>query len=1051
MNRMNRFGLLGTSALGSAAFFGSLALATPAHAQTDCSTLPTQAERDACANQATAEPGTQPATQGGNITVTGSRIARPTLESPVPVTSVSAADLLSQGTINIGDALNDLPQLRSTFSQANSTRFIGTSGLNLLDLRGLGISRTLVLVNGRRHITASPGDYLVDTNTIPDDLLERVDVVTGGSSAIYGSDAVAGVVNFIMKRDFDGIRLSGQGGISSRGDRGSYFGALTVGRNFSEGRGNIAVSAEYSRVNALYNVDRPDLTGAFTGRRQFNLSDDPAGEPAAGDGVPDQTFFNGGVRNGTISDGGEVNAVCTAAIIATRPDRCRPAGFAQRYMFDQTGRLILSNPSLDFRDITNGGSSNTVGGLGSTLNNTGQLDPKLVRYSINLLAHYDISEAFSPYVEAKFVRIKANQEGQPSFVQGGLLGTFRCNNPFLLPDALQTLQAIGQCANPPTSSFAVSRFNVDFGGRGELHQRDTYRIVGGIQGTFNDDWKYDISVNYGELRTKLDSLNNLVLTDINGNFDGYLLAFDAVRNAAGQIVCRVNQVTVTRPDCVPINMFGQNMPSQAALDFVNTTAHRDEKATELDILATLGGDTSSFFELPGGPIRFSIGGEYREETAHSAFDPLTAAGGTFLNAIAPFDPPKLTIKEAFAEVELPILKDLPFADELTVSGAARISDYNSAAGTVWTYSGAVYYAPIHDLRFRANYARSVRAPTQSDLFSSQSQNFNFIADPCDVLNIGGGPNRAANCAAAGVPVGFVNTPARSATLSFLQGGNPNLVSEKSDSYTLGVIFEPRWVRGLSLTVDYYRIHVANLIAVLSAQTIINSCYDAPGGISNTFCANVFRDPTTHFFADPATISGPINFQRQKTKGVDFDLAWNRTMGNGDRFSLRGIFTYVMQRTNYIDPAFPDAPNRQLSELGDPQIEFQVSANYRTGPLSLRYQVQYIGKQTVGTYEQQHAYPGVCPVTPIPGLTCTPGSIVRLPPSNADAFSPVYYPSVIYHNARIGWNIDRKFEWYFGVDNISNKIPPLGNLGVGAGGAIWDNVGRYFYSGFKANF
>jgi len=1033
---MNRFGLLGTSALCSAVFIGSLALATPAYAQdTDCSVLPTQAERDACtAGNTTPAAGNQPAAEGGNITVTGSRIARPTLESPVPVTSVTATDLLSQGTINIGDALNDLPQLRATFSQANSTRFIGTSGLNILDLRGLGVSRTLVLVNGRRHITGLPGDYLVDVNTIPDDLLERVDIVTGGSSAIYGSDAVAGVVNFVLKRDFDGIRVSGQGGISNEGDRGSYFGSVTVGRNFAEGRGNVAVAAEYSKANALYTIDRPKMTGAFTGRRQFNLSENTAGEPGGSNGIPDNQFYIG-VRNGNIADGGLISSSCTAAVL-TNLARCRATGFNQRYVFMPDGTLQLSNPGLDFRDITNGGSNNAIGGFGSTLQNTGQLVPELERFSVNFLAHYDISEAFSPYIEAKFVRIKANQEGQPSFLQGGLLGTLRCNNAFLTTAQQQTLQLAGQCGgvggNLATTTFALSRFNVDFGGRGELHTRDTYRVVGGVQGTFNDDWKYDVSVNYGKLKTKLDSLNNLLLFDQAGNFDGYLLAFDARRNAAGQIVCGVNQVTVTRPDCVPINLFGNGSPSAAALDFVNTTAHRDERATEFDVLATLAGDTSGFFELPGGPIRFSIGAEYRKETAHSEFDALTASGGTFLNAIQPFNPPNLTIKEAFGEVELPILKDLPFADELTLNGAVRVSDYNTAAGTVWTYNGGIYYAPIHDVRFRGNYARSVRAPTQSDLFSSASQNFAFIQDPCDILFINNGPNRAANCTAAGVPANFVNAPARAATLSFLQGGNPFLESEESDSYTLGVIFEPRWVRGMSVTVDYYRIHVANLIATLTAQTIINSCYDAPGGLNNGFCAVVFRDPGGFFSQPTATIAGPINFQRQKTQGIDVDVAWNRTFGNGDRLGIRGIFSYVMQRTNYIDPANPDNPNRQLSELGDPQLEFQMSANYRTGPLRLRYQFQFIGKQNISTYEAQHSYNGA-------------------PPTNADVFPVVNYPSIIYHNARIGWEIDKKLEFYFGVDNISNRLPPFGSLGVGAGSSIFDNVGRYFYSGFKANF
>ena len=251
----------------------------------------------------------------------------------------------------------------------------------------------------------------------------------------------------------------------------------------------------------------------------------------------------------------------------------------------------------------------------------------------------------------------------------------------------------------------------------------------------------------------------------------------------------------------------------------------------------------------------------------------------------------LSVKEAFGEIEIPIVRDRPLLNELTLSGAVRVSDYNTSAGTVWTYNGAVYYAPIHDLRFRANYSRSVRAPTQSDLFSAQSQNFNFISDPCDVLFINAGPNRAANCAAAGVPAGFVNDPARNFSLAVLEGGNPALKVETSTSYTVGAIIEPHWIPGLSITVDYYNIKVRNLIATLSAQTIINSCYNSPSGINNPFCAEVFRNPD-HTFANPATLAGPINFQKQITRGIDVDLGLDpqvrhwRSPGSARHLQLR---------------------------------------------------------------------------------------------------------------------------------------------------------------------
>ena len=1063
--------LLPVAAIGQVA--SSPSTATTATGAKDCAQGTTQPGCPGSADTSTTDNADgSAAIANGTIVVTGSRIARPTLSSPVPITSITALDLLSTGTINIGDALNHLPALRSTFSQANSTRFIGTSGLNLLDLRGLGTARTLVLVNGRRHITSSPGDYLVDTNTIPDDLLERVDIVTGGSSAIYGSDAVAGVVNFILKRNFDGIKVAGQGSISSRGDRGSYFGSVTVGRNFAGGRGNIAVAAEFSRANALYNVDRDGQTGAFSGRSQFNLRQSTIGEPVGGNGMFDNAFFTG-VRNGNIADGGLVTAVCDNKNPSqlANANRCRPSstpfvsstnrgiGLGQRYVFDANGNLTLSAPTVDFRDITTNfgaprpafGSSNTIGGLGSTLRNTGQLDPQLERYSVNMLAHFDVTPAFSPFVEAKYVRIYANQEGQPSFFSpiSGTLGLpeLRCSNAFLTASSLATLQSIGRCANPATDSFATSRFNVDFGGRGELERRETYRIVAGVQGTFNSNWKYELAVNYGRLNTSLRSLNNLVLADINGNDDGFALAYNAVNAPAGfagsnfvtgptgnKVICAVNSVTNVRPDCVPVNLFGVGAPSRAALNFINTTSTRIERATELDLTANLAGDLGKLFSLPGGPVAFAVGSEYRQETAFSAFDPLTASGGTFLNAIQPFTPPKLTVKEAYGELNVPLVKDVPFIHELTLSGAARVSKYNTTAGTTFTYNGAVVYAPVEDLRFRAGYARAVRVPTQSDLYSTLSQNFAQVGDPCDAGRINNGSaTRSANCTALGVPAGFVNTVANSQSTSYQSGGNSKLVPETSTSYTIGGILQPHWVPGLSLTVDYYNIKVTNLIAGVSFQTILNQCADLPT-IANSFCALVnARKPTGEFATPYAGVAATVNFAKQTTAGIDADLAYNRRFESGARISLRGIFSYVIDRTNYLDPVFTKVPTRQLSNLGDPQIQGQFSAEYETSSgINFRYQFLYVGRQTIGLYQAQHSYNGN-------------------PPTNPNQYPQVYYPAITYHNARIGFNVQKKFEFYLGVDNIFDQLPPLGLTGTGGGSGIYSNVGRQYYSGFKVHF
>ena len=976
----------------------------------------------------------------GTIVVTGSRIARPTLSSSIPLTSVNANELLATGNVSVGDALNDLPSLRSTYTQANSNRFIGTTGLNLLDLRGLGISRTLVLVNGKRHITALPGDYIVDTNTIPADLLDRVDVITGGSSAVYGSDAVAGVVNFVLKRNFDGIRARAQGSITSRQDHGSYFASITAGRNFADGRGNIAIAAEYAQANALYFTDRDGLTGAFSGRSQFNLTTDSSLDGATGsDGIIDNQFFSG-VRNGTISDGGLITAVCPTTVAAgtVLAGRCRAsrvrgatANNAERYSFDTNGNLVLSVPTIDFRDVTNGGSTNTVGGLGSTLRNTGQIAPGLKRYAINLLSHFDVSDAFKPFIEAKYVRIDALQEGQPSFIQGGTLGTFSCSNPFLNAQSLATLQSIGRCANPVTGTFAVSRFNTDFGGRRQTVKRETYRIVAGAEGTFNDDWKYEFSANYAELSTHLEGLNNLQLFNLDGTNGPFLKAIDAVRNTAGQIVCRVNQTTVTDPNCVPINLFGVGAPSAAALRYVNTTALRDEKATELDLLASVSGDLSQLFELPGGPIGFAVGGEYRRETAYSIYDPLTASGATFFNAIQPFTPPSFEVGEAFGEVNVPILKDMSFAKELTISGAARYSKYKGSTGGVWAYNFGGIYAPIDDIRFRVNYSRSVRAPTASDLYSPFSQNFASIADPCDILNINNGTaNRAPNCVAAGVPANFVNTPARTATLSIRSGGNQFLTAETSTSLTIGAVFKPSFIPGFTATVDFYDIKVKNLIATVSANQILNNCYDS-ATLNNQYCLLVSRG-AGGFFNDPAVTVAAVNFAALRATGIDVDLAYNHKFDNGDRLDYRIVATYVVRRNNFLDLNNPTVPDRVKSELGDPEWSLGASVNYKHGPFGVRYSVNYVGPQTIGTYEAQNSFNGN-------------------PPQNADQFPQVYYKAVLYHNLRAEIEASKKFTFYFGVDNVTDKLPQLGLLGTGGGDGIFSPYGRSYYAGVKADF
>jgi outer membrane receptor protein involved in Fe transport len=457
---------------------------------------------------------------------------------------------------------------------------------------------------------------------------------------------------------------------------------------------------------------------------------------------------------------------------------------------------------------------------------------------------------------------------------------------------------------------------------------------------------------------------------------------------------------------------------------------------------------------------------------------LTSSGATFLNALQDFRPPVFAVREAYGEVQVPLFKDVPFAKELSLNFAGRVSDYNTRTGTVYAYNVQGIYAPIEDVRFRAAYATSVRAPTQGDLFSAASENFAQISDPCDLVSPGS--ITAANCAAAGVPTTanaalvaacastafpvalgapFVNCTARTSSTGFLSGGNPTLIEEKGKSLTLGVVVEPSFVPGLSLTVDYYKIEVEDLIAALSAQSIISLCYSNASGINNPFCSTVKRDATTGLFVKPAVISGGINFAKQTTKGIDFDIAYRKTFENGDRFTSRLIATRALRLDNYTDPTNPANPNRQLSELGDPQWAASFSLAYDFGDIDVLYAARYIGKMTIGSYEAQNNYLGQCPLTGTfrgqtgrEGTTCDPvlGNIVELAPANADQFPQIYYPAVVYHDIRVGFDIGNDFRLTAGVNNLLDKQPPFGLLGT-AGGDPYDSFGRNFFLGINVNF
>ncbi|GAA4009666.1 TonB-dependent receptor domain-containing protein [Sphingomonas humi] len=1050
---MGKFSFLGTTALrGLSAATLLIGGASAAQAQ---QTAQDQQQETAPATPATptseqeAESGTQ--AQGTEVVVTGSRIRRPNLDSPVPVTSVGGQEFFETGNVSVGDTLNDLPALRSTFSQANSTRFLGTSGLNLLDLRGLGTVRTLVLVNGRRHVGGDVLNYGVtpDVNTIPTDLIDRVDVVTGGNSAVYGSDAIAGVVNFILKDNYEGLQLRGQSGISKYEDAGASFVSVLAGKNFADGRGNIAINAEYARQDQYFGSQRPWL------RSQDGyvvVDTDPAGLTNGSDGVFDRVYFRD-IRNSGLSNTGVIRFGGNATLNGGTDTS--GAFFNVPFIFNRDGTLV----PITGQRVGIGPNGSFIGGNGENFRggNQFQLSPKLDRYNVNLIAHFEITPALVPFVEAKFSRTNTAGVGSsgPAFITGGTLGDsreqIRFDNPYLTAQARSVITAQRALAglSAPTATTRLSvRENLEgLGGRYEIAKRDTYRIVGGLRGTFNDDWTYEISGNYGRLKET---------TSINGNLDiqRFLLANDAAINpATGTIQCRSQFSTAARigyidegarlandiAQCVPINVLGGNF-TQAQRDYVLLDSVAVGKTEQIAGLAFVSGDTSQFLNLPGGPVGFVVGGEYREDNLFYNQDEEVQAGYTFYNAIPTFQAKKSKVKEAFAEIRIPLLKDVPFFNTLEISGAGRVSDYNLGnTGTVYAYNASAVWAPVRDLRIRGNYARSVRAPNQSELFSPLGQNFApGFGDPCSARNIGtGSTNRAANCKAAGIPTTF-DYAYPNGSLETLSGGNGDLAAEKADSYTVGFVATPRFIPGFSFSVDFYDITVNNVITTPSAQQIANACYDA-ANLQNQFCA-LFQRAGANGAAsgeepfqiiEGSLVQQPLNYAKLKARGLDFEIGYRRDLGFG-RLDTRLTYTRVLKRSDFLNPAEPNREDVVRFELGDPRDAFNWNNSLKFGNITAGYQMRYIGKQVLNTYEDYFAVQG-------------------RPPENADFADRKFYPQRFYHDVRLGIDATSKFNFYLGVDNLANTKPPLGATGIGGGSAIWDNRGRFFYAGAVAKF
>ncbi|MBB1472317.1 TonB-dependent receptor [Luteimonas sp. MC1782] len=973
---------------------------------------------------ASSETGSNQATTDlDRVTVTGSRIARAGFVTPSPVTAITAEEIRATGAVNIGDLMTKLPALSPNYTLGNSTRFIGTAGLGLLDLRGMGTSRTLVLVNGRRHVGASPGSTAVDVNTIPTEWIERVEVITGGASAVYGADAVAGVVNFIMKKSFEGFELRGQTGQASEGGFDRSFISFSGGSDFADGRGSAAISLEYSTQDRFGRGDRR------IGREFLvsvpNPNFDASRPPSESN---PQTIVSGPGGNHSISFGG------TFTIGTFNP--ANPATWGNRYIFDQDGSFRPNR-----YDGTVVSASSCVDCDFADLNSVADLQPAFDRFSFNSVVNFDLDENHRLFFEGKYSKTESQFFGQPAFDQPIRI---RRDNAFISPQLGALMDASTLPVLDGQKILQVSRFNVDAGRRGENVERQTARAVLGIEGYFGDDWSYEASANYGQTTISRLNLNNRINERWHAGMDS------VVDPTTGNIVCRTtlnpnainphtNAIysTFARTGCVPFSTFGNGAVNPDAAAWFNTNSLNSSKLEQHVVSASVA--NSRLFSLPAGDVGFAGGVEYRKEKSQENTDPLAALGLTFLNAI-PSRGGEYDVTEVFAETTIPVLADLPGVERLAIDLAGRYSDY-STIGSAVTWNVGLDWTIIPSLRFRGTHAQAVRAPSIGELFNPQSQNFATINDPCNyqVTN----PNRPstapdvalrqANCTALGVPVGWVDT--YSANRPGVSGGNPNLAQEEAESVSFGFVWQPGFVEGLGVSVDYWRVTLHDAIGAVTAQTNATRCVDSPGGINNKFCSFISRAPTGGY-TDPQGRDFPAysitnwlalneNLAKSRRVGVDLEVDYRFEMLGGNS-TLRFVGTRMIQSREWAFQDFPDEFLEYVTYFTDPRWRAQLNGTYRRGNWRGSWDLNYVDGN----------------------LRVTPASYR----SNPGSQSPIRNGSWVYHNMQAGYKFgDSGLDLYVGVDNVFDKDPPLNYFGADLGTALYDNIGRFIYVGATYKF
>jgi iron complex outermembrane recepter protein len=941
-------------------------------------------------------------TQLTEVVVTGSRIAQPALEAVSPVTIVDAQQIQESGSTRIEDILNQLPQVVGDMGSALAN---GATGAATVSLRGLGCQRTLVLINSRRLMPGDPteaGTSCSDLNQIPTDLIQNVDVLTGGASAVYGADAVAGVVNFKMNDHFEGFRFDANDGFynHSQHDGGAVTdlqaagftvptGSVTdgqtadftaiLGSNFDDGKGNAVVYLGYRHTDPV-----------LQGSRDFSacsLTSSGPNRVCGGSGTTFPTRFS--TANGDMSVGPGGALVPTGSL---------PAGGLYNY---------------------------------APLNYFQRPDD---RYTGGFFAHYDINDHARVYMEMQFMDDRTQAQIAPSgaFTGSGLATTnvngvnipngawaVNCSNPYLSTSEYSTFGCTGPAAsNPNIVDVTFGRRNVEGGNRTDDLGHTSFRQVLGFKGDINDAWNYDTYFQNGITRFSEEYDNDVSKLNMSN-------ALQAVRTASGQVICAANATGNNAPGCVPWNIFQPGGVTPAATAYIGVPGEQKGFTQEMVWEGDITGDLGKMgIQSPwaSSGLGVSVGSDWREEKAQLLPDEefitndLAGQGSPTLPTYGAF-----TVWEGYAEARMPIMSDQPFAKSLDVEAGYRYSDYSLSFGSTNTWKVGLEWAPVQDVRLRSGYNVSVRAPNIQELYLQERVQLDGTSDPCaSSQNPGAAPPAAsaAACANSGVTAAEYGKIAKNPANQYngLEGGNVNLKPETARTSTFGLVFTPQFLPSFNATLDYYDIKITNVIGTYGANLILGNCLDSANPL---FCSLVHRAPNTGTASSGSLWLGTQGFITDATynlgelqqEGLDFEFNYRQDAGLVGKFDfkLNGNYDLHMRTTPYVGSGTYDCAGYYGPSCGAdggvyPHIKSVFTINY-TSPLpglDAWVKWRFIGPVKVQNLSQNPLIAG--PVDPIQGI----GNQV---------------PGYNYLDLGVSYQVAKQVTIRLGANNVLDKDPP----------------------------